>query len=48
MDDILRWVNDPAIVGNLASFSGEPFTREQELAWIERMASSRCCQSRPS
>lgn len=41
VDDILTWVNDPAIVGNLAAFSGDPFTREQELAWIRRVRSSR-------
>lgn len=40
VDDILTWVNDPAIVGNIAAFSGEPFTREQELAYVkEQMAS---------
>jgi RimJ/RimL family protein N-acetyltransferase len=41
VDAILAWVNDPEIVGNLASFSGEPFTREQELAWIEQMRASK-------
>lgn len=41
VDDILTWVNDPAIVGNLAAFSGDPFTREQELEWIRRVRSSR-------
>jgi RimJ/RimL family protein N-acetyltransferase len=33
-------VNDPEIVGNLAAFSGDPFTRDQELAWIRRVRSS--------
>jgi len=37
---ILSWVNNPDIVGNLASFSGEPFTEEQELAYIEAMRES--------
>lgn len=40
VDDILTWVNDPAIVGNIAAFSGEPFTQAQELAYVkEQMAS---------
>lgn len=41
VDDILTWVNDPEIVGNLAAFSGDPFTREQELEWIRRVRSAR-------
>ena len=41
VDDILTWVNDPEIVGNLAAFSGDPFTRDQELEWIRRVRSSR-------
>lgn len=36
VDDIMTWVNDPAIVGNLAAFSGAAFTRDDELAWIRR------------
>lgn len=40
VDDILQWVNDPAIVGNIAAFSGEPFTREQELAYVRGILSS--------
>lgn len=40
VDHILGWVNDPAIVGNIAAFSGEPFTREQELDYIAQMQAS--------
>lgn len=40
VDHILSWVNDPEIVGHIAAFSGEPFTREQELAYIRSMQSS--------
>jgi RimJ/RimL family protein N-acetyltransferase len=40
VDDIMTWVNDPEIVGNLAAFSGEPFTRDQELAWIRSVRAS--------
>lgn len=40
VDDILGWVNDPEVVGNLAAFSGEPFTREQELAYVRAMRAS--------
>jgi RimJ/RimL family protein N-acetyltransferase len=40
VDDILSWVNDPEVVGNLAAFSGKPLTRDDELAWIERVSSS--------
>ena len=40
VDDILSWVNDPEVVGNLAAFSGKPLTRADELAWIERVQAS--------
>jgi len=40
VDHILGWVNDPAIVGNIAAFSGHAFTREQELAYIRRTLAS--------
>jgi RimJ/RimL family protein N-acetyltransferase len=40
VDAIMTWVNDPQIVGSIASFSGEPFTREQELAYVRRMMAS--------
>lgn len=40
VDDIMTWVNDREIVGNIASFSGEPFTREQELAYVRSMIAS--------
>ena len=40
VDDILGWVNDPEIVGNIAAFSGQAFTRDQELAYIRRTLTS--------
>lgn len=40
VDDIMTWVNDPEIVGNLAAFSGTPLTREQELAWVRQVRAS--------
>jgi RimJ/RimL family protein N-acetyltransferase len=40
VDHIMTWVNDPEIVGNLAAFAGEPFTRDDELAWIRRTIAS--------
>lgn len=40
VDDILAWVNDREVVGNLASFSGKPFTREDELAYVRAMQAS--------
>ena len=36
VDHIMTWVNDPDVVGNLAAFAGEPFTRADELEWIRR------------
>jgi RimJ/RimL family protein N-acetyltransferase len=36
VDDIMAWVNDPTIVGNIAAFAGSAFTRDQELAYIRR------------
>jgi RimJ/RimL family protein N-acetyltransferase len=41
VDHIMGWVNDRDIVGNLAAFSGKPFTRDDELQYIERMLASR-------
>jgi RimJ/RimL family protein N-acetyltransferase len=41
VDDILGWVNDPEIIGNLAAFAGKPLTREDELQYVRRMQSSR-------
>ena len=35
VDHVMTWVNDPAVVGNLAAFAGTPMTRAQELAWIQ-------------
>ncbi|HUH03475.1 MAG TPA: GNAT family protein [Kofleriaceae bacterium] len=40
VDDILGWVNDREIVGNLASFSGTPFSREDEVAYVRAMMAS--------
>jgi ElaA protein len=40
VDDILSWVNDPNVVGNLAAFSGKPFTREDELNYVRAMQAS--------
>jgi RimJ/RimL family protein N-acetyltransferase len=40
VDNMMTWVNDPEIVGNFAAFSGRAFTREEELAYVERMLAS--------
>jgi len=40
VDAIMGWVNDPAIVGNLATFAGKPLTRDDELAYIDKMMAS--------
>jgi RimJ/RimL family protein N-acetyltransferase len=40
VDDILSWVNDPEIVGNLATFAGKPLTRADEEAWVAKMLAS--------
>jgi RimJ/RimL family protein N-acetyltransferase len=40
VDNILGWVNDPEIVGNIAAFAGHAFTREQELAYIRKTLAS--------
>lgn len=40
VDDILGWVNDKAVVGNLAVFAGKPLTREDELAWVRNVRTS--------
>ncbi len=40
VDNIMGWVNDPEIVGNLATFAGKPLTRDDELRWIERVKAS--------
>lgn len=40
VDHILTWVNDPEIVGNIAAFGGEPFTREQEEAYVRQTIAS--------
>lgn len=41
VDDVLAWVNDPEIVGNLATFAGKPLTRDDELQYIRRMQASK-------
>jgi RimJ/RimL family protein N-acetyltransferase len=40
VDHMMTWVNDPEIVGNFAAFSGRGFTRDEELAYIERVTRS--------
>jgi RimJ/RimL family protein N-acetyltransferase len=40
VDHVMTWVNDPDVVGNLAAFSGHPFTRDDEIAWIRRTIAS--------
>lgn len=40
VDHIMTWVNDQDIVGNLAAFSGKPFTREDEIQYIDKMTAS--------
>lgn len=40
VDDILTWVNDRSVVGNLATFAGKPLSREDELAWVRKMRTS--------
>lgn len=41
VDNILLWVNDKSVVGNLATFSGAALTREDELAWVRKMRTSK-------
>jgi RimJ/RimL family protein N-acetyltransferase len=36
VDNIMTWVNDPAVVGNFAAFAGAPIARQDELAWVRR------------
>jgi RimJ/RimL family protein N-acetyltransferase len=36
----MGWVNDPEITGNFAAFSGKPFTREDELVYLEKLLAS--------
>ena len=40
VDHVMTWVNNPSVIGNIATLSGEDFTREQELAYIKRMQES--------
>jgi len=40
LDHVMTWVNDPEIVGNFAAFSGKPFTRDAERAYLEKLVSS--------
>jgi RimJ/RimL family protein N-acetyltransferase len=40
VDDILTWVNDKSVVGNLATFAGKPLTRDDELAWVRKVRTS--------
>ncbi len=40
VDNILTWVNDKSVIGNLATFAGKPLTREDELAWVRKVRTS--------
>ena len=40
VDNILTWVNDKDIVGNLATFAGKPLTREEEVTWVRKVRTS--------
>ncbi|MBI3726101.1 GNAT family N-acetyltransferase [bacterium] len=40
LDNVMTWVNDPDIVGNFAAFSGKPFTREDEAAYLAKLLAS--------
>jgi RimJ/RimL family protein N-acetyltransferase len=40
VDNIMSWVNDPAVIGNFAAFSGAPMSRQQELEWVRRTIAS--------
>jgi RimJ/RimL family protein N-acetyltransferase len=41
VDRMMTWVNDPAIVGNFATFSGKPITRDEEVAYVQKMLASK-------
>jgi RimJ/RimL family protein N-acetyltransferase len=36
VDNIMTWVNEPAVVGNFAAFAAAPLSRQDELAWVRR------------
>jgi RimJ/RimL family protein N-acetyltransferase len=40
VDNIMTWVNEPAVVGNLAAFAGAPLSRPQEVEWVRRTLAS--------
>jgi len=40
VDNILTWVNDRDIIGNLAAFAGKPLSRDDELAWVRKVRTS--------
>jgi RimJ/RimL family protein N-acetyltransferase len=40
VDNIMTWVNDPEITGNIAAFSGHAFTRDDEVAYVRRILAS--------
>lgn len=40
VDNILSWVNDKSVVGNLAAFGGKALTREDELTWVRKVRTS--------
>lgn len=39
-ENILTWVNNPDVVGNIAAFASADFTLEQELAYVRKMRAS--------
>ena len=41
VDHIMTWVNDPDIIGNIATFDREMFTREDEIEYVKRMQASK-------
>src|SRR4051794_12537750 len=40
VDHVMTWVNEPEIIGNIAAFSGQAFSRDDELAYIGRTLAS--------
>ncbi|MCP4502629.1 MAG: hypothetical protein GY822_21995 [Deltaproteobacteria bacterium] len=34
-------MNNPTIVGNIAAFSGKPFTKEEETKYVQAMIASK-------
>lgn len=40
VDNIMTWVNDASVVGNIAAFAGAAITRDEEQLWITRTLAS--------